>query len=228
MSGFPSSLLAGAFAIAALAALTAAARGATAAGAGIEVDGRYVGGYTITRKAETRDELVRGLAQHRLTFERDYRVPVEADDPDRATLRGKIRLLSKIRGDRVVMGTTESLLLVQRKGAWFVEPTSLQRALRPAKEAEPEEGGTVGNPDRDRCEGYFKALSKVGSAAEEERLLTEFGQWLRKKNYRIQVEVRDGKHRLACPYFPPVTPWTDHAFLDVKHLELLPRLEPEE
>jgi len=87
------------------------------------------------------------------------------------------------------------------------------------------EGGTVENVDRDKAEEYFSALTKVQSVDEEEELLNEFAQWLKKNGYKIRVESANGKHRLSCPYFPPVTPWTDHSFLDVKNLELLPRLD---
>ena len=59
--------------------------------------------------------------------------------------------------------------------------------------SEVEEGGVVENADRDTAEAYLVALGKVG------------------------------KHVLSCPYFPPVTPWTEHSFLDVKNLELLPQ-----
>ena len=64
------------------------------------------------------------------------------------------------------------------------------------------------------------AFGKVQSVEEEEKLLTEFSEWLNKKKYKIRVEVKNGKHVLSCPYFPPVTPWTEHSFLDVKNLEL--------
>ena len=43
-----------------------------------------------------------------------------------------------------------------------------------------EEGGTVENADRDKTEAYFVALGKVQSAKEEEKLLMEFGEWLKK------------------------------------------------
>ena len=87
------------------------------------------------------------------------------------------------------------------------------------------EGGTVENVDRDKAEEYFNALAKVQSVDEEEKLLTEFAEWLEKNGYKIRVEEANGKHVLSCPYFPPVTPWTSHSFLDVKNLELLPRLD---
>jgi hypothetical protein len=94
-------------------------------------------------------------------------------------------------------------------------------------ESHPEDvdGGTIENPDRDRAQEYFGAFAKVQSIEEEEKLLTEFAEWLKKKEYKVGVEVKNGKHILSCPYFPPVTPWTEHSFLDVKNLELLPRLD---
>lgn len=88
-----------------------------------------------------------------------------------------------------------------------------------------EDGGIVENADREKTETYFLALGRVQSAEEEEKVLLEFGEWLRKCGYLITVEVKDGKHVLSCPYFPPVTPWTEHLFLDAKNLQLLPRLE---
>lgn len=87
-----------------------------------------------------------------------------------------------------------------------------------------EEGGT-GNADRDKAEEYFAALKKVQSAEEEAKLLREFGVWLEEKGVKIQVEVKEGKHFLSCPFFPPVTPWAQHAFFDIENLGLLPRLE---
>ncbi|NNE93288.1 MAG: hypothetical protein HKN23_16720 [Verrucomicrobiales bacterium] len=83
----------------------------------------------------------------------------------------------------------------------------------------------VENADRETAERYFVALDEVQSAEEEEKLLKEFGQWLRENEYRIQVEAKSGKHRLSCPYFPPVTPWTDHTFFDAGNLALLPRFD---
>lgn len=91
--------------------------------------------------------------------------------------------------------------------------------------ADVEDGGTVENVDRDKAEVYFSALGEVQSAEEEAKLLNEFGEWLREKGYAIKVDVKNGKHNLSCPYFPPVTPWTSHSFIDIKNLELIPRLE---
>ena len=91
-----------------------------------------------------------------------------------------------------------------------------------------EDGGVVENADRDKAEAYFVAIGKVQSVEEEEKLFTEFGEWLKEKGYKIRVEVKNGKHDLSCPYFPPVTPWTSHKILDAKNLELLPRVGSDE
>ena len=95
----------------------------------------------------------------------------------------------------------------------------------PDTDAEFIEGGTARNVDRDKCQEYFSALVNVQSAGEEKKILAEFGEWLKKKRYKIRVEVKNGKHMLSCPYFPPDTPWISHSFIDVKNLELLPRLD---
>ena len=93
---------------------------------------------------------------------------------------------------------------------------------------EVEDGGVVENADRDKAEAYFVALRGVRSVEEEKKLLTEFGKWLSDHGYSIRVVERDGKHRLSCPHFPPVTPWADHTFLDIRNLELLPQDTPED
>ncbi len=92
-------------------------------------------------------------------------------------------------------------------------------------ETEVEDGGVVENADRDKAEAFFVALRKVRSAEEEEKLLTKFGEWLEGKGYTIRVELKNGKHDLSCPYFPPVTPSISHSFLDIRNLELLPRMD---
>ena len=78
------------------------------------------------------------------------------------------------------------------------------------------------HPDRDKANAYFNALRKVRSAEEEKKLLTGFGEWLRKNGYDIRVAERKGKHLLECAHFPPVTPWIEHAFFDIENLKLLP------
>jgi hypothetical protein len=92
-----------------------------------------------------------------------------------------------------------------------------------APDTDVEDGGTVENANRDKAEAYFGALRKVQSVEEEEKLLTEFGEWLERNGYKISVVEKNGKHELSCPHFPPVTPWAEHSFFDVKNLELLPQ-----
>ncbi len=87
-----------------------------------------------------------------------------------------------------------------------------------------DEVGKVENQkDLDKVSEYFVALGNVKTAYEEEKLLTEFGEWLKKKGYKIRVkEEKDGRHYLSCHYFPPVIARTIHSFIDVKNLKLLP------
>ncbi len=79
--------------------------------------------------------------------------------------------------------------------------------------------------DRAEAEAFLLDLKKVQTAQEEKYHLEKFGQWLRASGYKIRVEKDGSSYRLDCPYFPPVTPWADHEFLDAKNLELLPLLE---
>ena len=91
--------------------------------------------------------------------------------------------------------------------------------------SEVEDGGAVNNTDRDKATAFFEALSDVQSVEEERKLLTEFGEWLDAKKYGGKVETINGMHRISCPFFPPDTPWANHAFLDIKNLDLLPSLQ---
>ena len=104
-------------------------KAATAAGAGIELDGKYIGGYTITWDKESRAKLASDLSQIYITFERDFKIPVDQKNKNIAVLKGKIRILSKVRGDRIVEGTAESLKLVKKKNRWYADPESLKKAL---------------------------------------------------------------------------------------------------
>jgi hypothetical protein len=106
------------------------ARAATAAGAGIELDGKAVGGYTVTWDGESREELVASMSKRHMTFERDFKIPTDPKNPATATLKGKIRLYSKIRGERQFTATTSELRLVKKDGKWFVEPESLERTRK--------------------------------------------------------------------------------------------------
>ena len=91
----------------------------------------------------------------------------------------------------------------------------------PIKESE--DGGIVENADREQAQEYFNSLAKVQTTEEEKTLLSEFGRWLNSKGYKILVENKDDKHRLSCPHMPPVTPWIDYSFRDIKNLQLLPQ-----
>lgn len=104
-------------------------------------------------------------------------------------------------------------------------PEPVPNTVNPPVIADGEDGGTVENADRDEAAAYFMAFGNVRSAEEEVQLLREFGAWLREKGYAIKVDLKNGKHDLSCPYFPPTTPWTSHSFFDVKNLKLLPLLE---
>ena len=102
-------------------------------------------------------------------------------------------------------------------------PASDSEVGNSGSDAEVVEGGTVANVDRDRAQEYLNAFAKVRSVQEERKLVTDFADWLNKNGYKIEIEETNGKHVLSCPYFPPITPWTSHSFLDVKNLDLLPR-----
>jgi hypothetical protein len=90
---------------------------------------------------------------------------------------------------------------------------------------EEEDGGVVQNSDRDKADKFLAELPNVKSIDEEKKLLTEFGDWLRENEYKIEVTMIDGKYDLSCPYFPPETPWVRHSFLDKGNLALLPRVD---
>ena len=105
---------------------------------------------------------------------------------------------------------------------------TVENSANRGSDAEVEDGGVVENADRDRAESFFVSLRKIETVEEEEKLLKDFGNWLRGKEYKIKVAVKNGSHVLSCPYFPPVTPWTIHSFHDIKNLELLPQLDDDE
>lgn len=158
--------------------------GATAAGADIELNGKYIAGYTITLDGESREDLVRQLCRHHLTFERDFEVPVEAKDPSSATLTGKIRILSKIRGDREVMAITKVLKLVKREGNWYVEPKSLKRALE-----------TDGDAQEERpAEWYAENWPSKADSGEFLKLRNGTHVWRNAKGEAVgEIKVRDGR-----------------------------------
>jgi hypothetical protein len=120
----------------ALLAIGPAARAAAIAGAEIELDGKVIAGYSITHDNESREQLYDMLATHSLTFERDFKVPVDGKEPAEATLKGSIRIYTRVAKHRDIKATTTELKLVQVEGRnWRVDQESLARALKaqPAK-----------------------------------------------------------------------------------------------
>ncbi len=115
-------------------ALAPSANAATFAGAGIEVNGKHIGGFGITWDGETRENLVRQLSTRSITFERDYRIPITEGTPNVAELNGSICLVSEIRGTKQVEAEPRALKLVNYGGKWFVQSASLEQALKEAAE----------------------------------------------------------------------------------------------
>jgi hypothetical protein len=150
-------------------AINPSARAATAAGAGIELDGKPVAGYTITLKDESRQDLYELLVSRHLTFERDFKIPVDEKIPTIATLKGSIRIYTKIRGDRQVMATTTELRLEQREGRWYVKEESLRRALKGPAPAQAEK------PKADNATPALKVWDE-GMTKQTTYLLGEKGQ----------------------------------------------------
>ena len=90
-----------------------------------------------------------------------------------------------------------------------------------------EDGGVVPSEGREKVNAFFKNLKSTKTDAAEEKVLKDFADWLNATGYKIEVEVRGDVHRLACPYFPPVTPWMEYRFRSIENLKILPhRLRP--
>ena len=109
----------------------------------------------------------------------------------------------------------------------FILLAILVTSLLTATSAPGEDGGVVPSEGRERVNAYFKKLKATKTAEEEKELLTEFAEWLIENDYKIEVEKLESSHRIACPYFPPVTPWMDYRFRDIENLKLLPLLQKE-
>lgn len=109
------------------------ARAATFAGAGVEVDGVYAGGFGVTWDGEAREELVRILSKRPMTFERTFILPLENKNANTFTLEGKVSVVSRIGGDKVERARVKSLKFIKRKGEWYVDSKSLEKALKSEK-----------------------------------------------------------------------------------------------
>lgn len=106
---------------------------AEAVGIDILQDGRQVAGYTITWTGETEAELWMNLKETRLTFERNFEIPVDPDENYRATLTGKIEIRAMRRGDPGASTTVDQLRL-RLKGPdhWVVHSEDVEATLKAA------------------------------------------------------------------------------------------------
>ena len=108
-------------------------RAASVCGAGIEVDGKYIGGYAETWVGQSDRDLITQLANNHLTFERDYKLVVDKKDPKKATLSGKIRVASSVRNKDKLVAELKTLTLVKRNGKWYVADADVKKAAKVAK-----------------------------------------------------------------------------------------------
>ena len=90
-------------------------------------------------------------------------------------------------------------------------------------EQEVKDGGGGNHAHRNKAHSYFASLKNAEDASQEHEVSVAFAAWLNEHNYKLQVDVEDGVHTLACPHFPPVTPWIEYTFRDPDNLELLPQ-----
>ena len=115
---------------------------AEAVGMSILQDGQHVAGFTITYDGQTEAELWMMLKEIPLTFERDFEVPVDPEDGDKATLSGSIEVHAKRRGTPGSKTTVETVrILRQGPDRWVMVPQDVERTLKAAGLAIP-----VGGP----------------------------------------------------------------------------------
>jgi len=109
------------------------ASAAEAVGIDILQDGKQVAGYTITWTGETEAELWMNLKKTRLTFERDFEIPVDPDEKYKATLTGKVEIRATRRGDPGARTTVDKLRL-KLKGPdhWVVDSEDVEATLKAA------------------------------------------------------------------------------------------------
>ena len=73
-----------------------------------------------------------------LTFERDFKIPVDPDDDNKATIRGEIEISARLRGDRSRSpAKTDHLRFVRRGDRWFLAEEDIIRTLKLAGLAVP-------------------------------------------------------------------------------------------
>lgn len=119
-------------AVLAILAPNAHAFAAEAVGVEIKDDGKNVAGYVITHKGESDAELWMMLRDQHLTFERDYEIPVDENDPTRATLTGDLQIHVHRRGDTGVGTSVAELRLEKRGDRWFLTDAEIERTREAA------------------------------------------------------------------------------------------------
>jgi hypothetical protein len=113
---------------------------AEAAGIDILQDNEPAAGYTITWTGETEAELWLNLKETRLTFERDFEIPVDPVEKNKAALTGKIELRATRRGIPGARTTVDQLRLkLKGPGHWVVDSEDVEATLTSAGLQVPEQ-----------------------------------------------------------------------------------------
>lgn len=115
-----------------LALVAPAASAAEAVGIEVLQDGKHIAGFTITHQGESEAELWMMLREVPLTFQRDFSIPVDADDSTKSALVGSIEVRVHRRGDAGAGITTDRLEFVRRGDRWFVTDADVERTLQAA------------------------------------------------------------------------------------------------
>ena len=103
---------------------------AEAAGIDILQDNEPAAGYTITWTGEIEAELWMNLKETRLTFERDFEIPVDPVEKNKAALTGKIEIRATRRGIPGARTTVDQLRLkLKGPGHWVVDSEDVEATL---------------------------------------------------------------------------------------------------
>ena len=113
---------------------------AEAAGIDILQDNEPAAGYTITWTGETEAELWMNLEETRLTFERDFEIPVDPVEKNKAALTGKIEIQATRRSIPGARTTVDQLRLkLKGPGHWVVDSEDVEATLTAAGLQVPEQ-----------------------------------------------------------------------------------------
>ena len=101
------------------------------------LDGKDIGGFVETfpggpidpKWAKPLMERLKGVA---LECEGDIKPTVDPKDENKATLRGKIKVIASFRGRDIATAETDHLHLVKQDGKWFVTPKEIDRMITAA------------------------------------------------------------------------------------------------